>query len=277
MRILLLLICGMLVLSSCARYQYATIASSNMSLTDNQDFVAENDTLLIRYSFNGRNAPVRLWIQNKLDVPVYIDWRQSALIVNDKAISYVPNQVPVVGAIEASGTNWNRSFSSTTASLGAVATLPASMDFIPPHSHITKQPMGLTNRPVRGIPDSIVKHIRVPAGEGGTYLVKQSSFSETSSPIRFRSYLTVSVGEAGAKPAVYEHSFYVSDLQTTSLNPSNFGFNLQQRGNRYFIREQTGFGKAATGFGVVAGVAVISGAAAALHPQNCTCATCHRY
>jgi hypothetical protein len=158
-----------------------------------------------------------------------------------------------------------------------VATLPASMDFIPPHSHITKSPMGVTNRSIEGIPDSAVKKIRVPTGDGGSYMVRQSSFTEDNSPIRFRSYLTISVGEAGARPAVYEHSFYVSELQSTILEPGNFGFNLQQRGNRYYIREETGFGRAATGFGVIAGTAVIEGAAAALHARNCTCNTCRHY
>jgi hypothetical protein len=265
-----------ILFASCSRYQYATISSSNMNLSNNHEFVAENDTLRLVYNFSGRNAPVRLVIENKLNVPVYVDWRQSALIVNDKAISYVPNEVPIIGALNTAGIKWDAVNSSSSGTLNAVATLPASLDFIPPHSRIAKNPMGVTNRAIKSIPDSAVKKIQIPTEEG-SFWAKQSTFTEASSPMRFRSYLTISVGEAGAKPQALEHGFYISELVTTGLGPESFGYIQRNEGNRYYIKETTGFGKAATGFGVIAGTAVVYGAAAALNPNNGNCNNCGNY
>lgn len=272
-----LLLYGMLLLlASCTRYQYATVSSSNTTLNEQHEFVAENDTLLIRYNFLGQNAPVYLYIENKLNVPVYIDWRQSALIVNNKAISYMPSEMPITGDISA--VSWhagNSSLGYTNGTISASASLPKSTDFIPPHAHIKKHPLSVTNRMVKGLPDSSIHRIKMPVSNGGFYNIKRATFSEASSPVRFRSYLTVAVGEAGGRPVAYEHNFYVTELLTTRLSPHQFGYNEQNQGNRYYIKERTGFGKTATGFGVIAGMAVITGATEALVPGSTRCNNCH--
>ena len=59
------------------------------------------------YNFNGINAPINITIQNKLQVPVYIDWQRSALIVNDKAISYVPGELKINGGFHGGSYNPN--------------------------------------------------------------------------------------------------------------------------------------------------------------------------
>lgn len=270
----LLYYASLILLASCTRYQYATISSSNTTLSKDHEFVAENDTLLIRYNFLGRDAPVYLHIENKLNVPVYIDWRQSALIVNDKAVSYVPAEIPLKGMISTYSSN-NRYSSYSLGSLDATASLPPSVDFIPPHSHIEKQPLGVTNRMVRGgQSDTAFKKVKVAAAEGGYYSIRQANYTEANSPVRFRSYLTFMIGEAGSKPLAYEHSFYVNELVNTGLNPQQYRYNLENRGDMYYIREVTGYGKAATGFGVIAGTAIITGAAAALEKNNGNCNNC---
>src|SRR4051812_46882763 len=89
---------ALLLCISCSRYQYATInGSSGITTNDKLEFVAENDSLRLVYNFNGANAPINITIQNKLQKPVYIDWQRSALIVNDKAISYVLSELKIEG------------------------------------------------------------------------------------------------------------------------------------------------------------------------------------
>src|SRR5947209_4687068 len=94
---ILLSVIVILSLTSCSIYQYATIESSTMNKNEKKEFVTENDTLRLVYNFNGINAPINITVQNKLNVPISIDWQRSALIVNDTAISYVPGTVNING------------------------------------------------------------------------------------------------------------------------------------------------------------------------------------
>ena len=255
----------LILLASCKRYQYATVSSTNLTIDDSKQFVAENDTLRLVYNFHGEDAPIYLTIENKLNVPVFINWQQSSLIVNDKAISYKPKNLYVAGDIY---TYRPSRTSYTVDAIDATIALPENSDFIPPHSFITKNPMGLTNQVIKDLPGSTKFHREeMLSVDGEYYSIKKASFTETNSPIRFRSYLTVTVGEATSKPVFYEHIFYVSELITTDLGPQHFGDSFRNRGNRYFVQESTGYGRTMTGFGVIAGTAVVAGAAAALNPN----------
>lgn len=249
----------MLVLCiSCARYQYSTISSAGVAMNDKQEFIAENDSLLILYNFNGANAPIHITIQNKLQVPVYVDWQRSALIVNDKAISYMPSELKIDGGFGGSSYNYGNRGSGYSVSGGhihATASLPPSVDFIPPQSYLTKNPMGVTNKFIESVPDTAFRRVNYQFAEGFLTPVKMANFTEATSPLRFRSYLTLKVGDS-TKSVTYEHSFYLSELITSSYGPETVWLSQAYRGNQFFIREVTGYGKAMTGFGVIAGAAV---------------------
>jgi len=253
------------LLSSCSVYQYATIESSSLNKNDKQEFVTENDTLKLVYNFNGINAPINITVQNKLNVPISIDWQRSALIVNDTAISYVPGTVDIDGSLHGYAYRpYHSSVSSEDANLHATAHLPEQQAFLPPHTLVNKMPMGVTNRILTNVPDSAFHKARFYVAEGLQVQVKYARFTETSAPLRFRSYLTVLVGEQPAKPVVYEHTFYISELINSGQGPENIWFPNVYRGNQYYVRESTGFGNAATGFGVIAGTAIVAGTVEAL-------------
>lgn len=242
---------------SCSRYQYITINSPTIQQNDKQEFVVENDTLSITYNFNGVNAPVNMHIRNKLDKPVYIDWQRSSLIVNDNAISYMSTQVNITGTTNSSGINWSKDFSTSGGTLSATATIPASWQFIPPKSYVTKTPMSVTNEFFTNLPDSVFHQVNRSFNDGTRGFIKQAVFTETNSPLRFKSYLTVMVGgENMPTPVAYEHFFYIANLVRTGIQPGNFiPWNTPKKGNEAYVRETTGFG---TGFGVVAGTAVLA-------------------
>ena len=244
------------LLSSCSRYQYVTISGIDVKKNDDREFLIDNDSLMIKYNFNGFEAPINLTIENKLNVPVYIDWRQSALIVNDRAISYVPNTVPVSGSFDGSAITWGSGNVSTgSGNVQMTATFPDNLGFIPPQSFITKNPMGITNISFDAS-DSVFGRKKVTLPDGSAVVkVRHATFSEKTSPLQFRSYITVRIGEQTATPVSYEQSFYISEIYATGLGPEIFWQNNVARGNQYFVRETTGFGK---GFGIVAGAAVIT-------------------
>jgi hypothetical protein len=246
-------------ISSCSRYQYVTINGSDLKRNDKQEFVEENDSVRIQYNFNGPDAPINLSIENKTDAPIHIDWSRSALIVNDKAISYMSNIVPIEGAFSGSSVGVNHGeYSASSGSIYAKATLPDNLGFIPPRSYINKNPMSVTNQFVVA-PDSVYHNEKITLYGGSLTKVSHASFTEQSSPLRFKSYLTLIFGDQNNRPVAYQGSFYISEIYNSGTDPETFLSGHGERGDQFYVRESTGFGR---GFGVVAGVALLSTAAA---------------
>jgi hypothetical protein len=228
-------------------------------MNDKLEFVSENDSLRLLYNFYGENAPINITIQNKLNVPVYIDWQRSALVVNEKAISYIPAEMLIQGDFYSNSyTAGNRSSSVGQAegSISAIARMPQKMDFIPPQSYITKSPMGVTNKLIENVPDTAYHRVNYTMIDGYSKAVKMATFTEATSPLRFRSYLTLMVGDSTTKPVAVEHTFYVSELITTTNDPQTMWMTSAYRGNQFFVREPTGYGRTMYGFGVIMGNAV---------------------
>lgn len=247
--------------SSCTTYQYMQVSGKDIQQNNRQEFVMENDSIRVKYNFSGLNAPINVEVENKMGVPVYVDWRRSALIVNNKAISYVPNSMPITGSMSASTSTWrvgNTPITSTTVgSFNGSMAIPEDMDFIPPKSYKNKTPLGVTNvfyeQPV-----GETKRARIQLSTHNVASVLKSDYSDSTSPFRFTSYLTLYTEGSLDKPVVYQHSFYISEIMTTILQPHNFRFINDKDGNRFYTSRANGFGKAAGGFGIVAGLALVT-------------------
>lgn len=258
--------------SGCVTYQYMTVNSKNIAANDRREFIMENDSIRVKYNFNGEDAPINVEVQNKMDKPIYVDWSRSALIINEKAISYVPSNVPVSGSVTTTTTNWPRTAgayrnSTSVGDFSGTVGVARDMDFIPPGSYKSKTPLGVTNV---FYPDAREKAKRIPVtlntGYSGTAMVKQ--YADSSSPFRFSSYLTLYTEGAPDKPVVFEHEFFVSEIWTTTLAPHNFRFINDKHGDRFYVRTTNAFGKVAGGFGILAGFALITYAEVKMEEAN---------
>jgi hypothetical protein len=220
---------------SCFHYQYTTISSTNIEKNEKNEFVAENDSLKLVYNFFGHNGPVNITIENKLPVPVYIDWQRSDIIVNGQATSFVPDEMKINGGFQGSSYNFSRSgYGTSSGQVYATASLPPTIGFIPPKALLTKMPMYLTLRYNESPGDTVWHKVKYYPVEGMTVSAKKATFTEASSPFRFRSYITYMVGEPGARPLAYEHSFYVSEILSTGTGPMYMLLNSANQGNQYF-------------------------------------------
>ena len=234
MKILLPFTCLLLLFSSCSTYQYMTISSTTAAKPDDfQDLVIENDSFLVRYNFNGPNAPVNLLIQNKLDQPVYIYWKRSGIIINDQATSYVPNIVPIQGTVSTETVNWSKRSSSSLGNFYAEATLPNHMDFLPPKSFTTKSAL-VSSMNFTYLPDSVYTRIPYKIIDASYRKVNKASFTPDNSPVQFRSYITIITGDSLARPVFYQHYFYISEIINTGMGPENFQFMANRQGDHFY-------------------------------------------
>jgi hypothetical protein len=237
-----------LLLFSCSTYQYTTVSSSNLPMNGLQEFEFENDSVRIIYNFYGQNAPVNITVENKLRVPVFIDWHNSSVIINGRSVSYVPVQMQIEGTTESSSYNpgYGRSgYGASTGNLSAVASLPPSVDFVPPHSYFTRNPIWLTDRFIENVPAEAFQKVRYSVTEGYSIPVKATVFTEGSSPLRFRSYLSLSIGSRDAFPVAYEHSFFVSQVIRSNQGPGTIWRNGEHRGNQFFVMKTSNGGSSA--------------------------------
>jgi len=225
--------------TSCLTYQYIAIKpnSGNSNLTENKEkeFVVENDSIQIVYDFKGDNTPVKIKITNKLDKPLMIDWKRSAMIVNDNAVSYMPDEAKTTGNANTTSVSWTRSWSSSYSSFSSITEIPKDWQLVPPKSFVTYKGMRLTNGFIgSGSGDSAgtVSNVKIKLVNGYMKKAKEISFAEEKSPFRFRSYLTVLTETEGKiVPVAYESGFYVSGLLRPHRGPAqvDYGHSIEAK------------------------------------------------
>lgn len=233
--------------ASCKTYQ-VNVINGEAGVKDDKtgDWVFENDSVKVSYSFNGQNGPVTVGVYNKLEKPVYVDWEKSALIIDDNAISYVPNNIAVNGNVYAvashfyyGNSNWllPTATSYTNANISANISVPKNATYLPPHTRSSISTVYLKDSKIYFTDTAYhVMPLTKTYGDAVTSdPVRSASFTKESSPFKFKSYLTMYVVDGSQTiPATFQHSFYVSRSVITSASPEQYDDFARKRGN-YFI------------------------------------------
>lgn len=238
----------MSLVASCSTYQISTISSTNSTKDDKTGvFYFENDSVKVSYSFYGNHAPVSIKVYNKLDKPLYVDWKRSAAIVGNEAYSYAPGKVNINGSVNALTYHDNLSrsvlgsYSTTSASLIAVAELPKDVAFLPPHAQIANVPLNLISSNFV-VPESSMHKEQATLYDNGSNVktnIKAADFTKENSPLIFRSYLTLYTQNGNEiKPVAYQHEFYVSKVVYTQTEPGLFPQYQAQRGDYFYNTSQ---------------------------------------
>lgn len=242
----LLFIASILLLSSCTQYQYLTVSGENIAKNDKYEFISENDTVKVQYSF-ADNGKVGIVLYNKSSQPLEIDWRKSAVIVDGKAYGYYNPNAAITATVERDSLRWQQKFRRFgdhlyLASVNGSVLIDEPSQFIPPASFIYKEPLVL---PVNGIDnlreEGLKKEsVQLAHDTGGVMSVsyKKAQFARDSSPVRFRSYITLRSGSSGSqKEFTVEHNFYVSEVWKTSSGPDDFPSEAVKRSDRFYLAQ----------------------------------------
>lgn len=258
--------------SSCTTYQYMTVSSNTIGQDVNKDFVMESDSITLRYRFDGHNAPMLLEVENRHSNPIFIDWKRSALILNDQAISFKPGSLSVSGSTYTSASSWyngrihGNNSTTTSSDFSSTVSFPGEMEFIPPGSRFSEVPLSITSRLYTGSPGEFKKkNLTLTTGYSGA--VNQALYEEDNSPLRFTSYLTLVVEGEQEKRVVFEHSFYVSEILKTGLAPHNFKFINRRDGDHFYVSKVSQGGETA-GWILLAGVVIGATAAGYNYADN---------
>jgi hypothetical protein len=222
---LLVLVC--VWCTGCSTYQYATVSSS-LSNQNSEAFTAENDSVKIVYAFSGQDGPVEISIYNKLQIPLYVDWSQSALIVDNNRKSYVNKNSTINAELNGTETRWMNSTTQNGTLKGTITSHEVS-GFIPPQAWARESQLTLKSDFFKFPNQTTGKEMKRVSG----VIVKSVSYSREHSPFSFRSYITISTQADFSAPLHFDHEFWVSEITQTQSAPRNFPI----QANRFYIKK----------------------------------------
>jgi hypothetical protein len=211
--------------TSCYTYQYFTLKNDHLQQNNKHEFVLENDTLKITYNFNGKDCPVVISLFNKASKPLLIDWKKSAVIVNDTAISLYSNAYQING--QETGARFGHVYS---ANLSGKVVGHEETAFIPPNASITRSLITLTVQPIEI--NEFGSQKKVGNINQTSIKFQEKEFASQNTPFQFRNYLTFKF-QGEEKEFNIENSFYVSNVKFTMASPPVVG---DTSGNTFYIK-----------------------------------------
>ncbi|MEZ0486031.1 hypothetical protein [Fibrella aquatica] len=222
MKTLIISFCALLILSGCAvnKSQLITLSSDNLTTSPDQGFVYDTDTLRLSYQFFSERGVMHLTIENKLNKPLYVDWKRSAFIIGQNKLDYWYD-VAAVNLYGAAYTNTyaryfrNWSTSNSTIALNGQISKENSVDFIPPGTKLTKDQFVLIPGPALVLPGQYSTE-RVASTDSLNRKpvdVQTYQYTPDTSPLKFRNYLTLSTDKEFKNELVLDSKFWASGVQ----------------------------------------------------------------
>jgi hypothetical protein len=249
LRFTLVSILFLLLFSSCKKYQYLSVVGDvyNEKIMENQ---IETDSLIINYSFNGPDCPVKITVYNKLNQPIYVDWSKSSVILGGQRFSYWTDATSIKMNTESTEIKWNRIVSTASSNTNGVMVRNERISFIPPNSNVIYSPISIKSSWIELDP-SYGKKGDVPCNYesmNGLFYY----YAKENTPFEFRSFITLSTNEQFTNPRFFDSNFWVNEIMITKAGPNEL---LNFMPSQFYNSKPTGFG----GFigGVVLSAAIV--------------------
>lgn len=263
-----------LLSTSCtSTYFYSTLetTSYNVEKVENGDFLYENDSLWIAHCFKGEDAPIQITIFNKMNIPLYVDWSKSALILGNVAHSYAGEQTQISSSSESTTYHnpyWGTShtYTNTDASIQS----PQYVNVIPPQTMITKNALRLSAQ-FDEIKKNEYSKGKLVDKDGMIANIGRITYNLDNSPLKFGSYISIY-----AKPDEihsYTTNFYVTNLIKTKVSPKSLPADMAERGDTFYQHKRPNN----TGWEILGATAIVAGAVAVevmVHKDD-NCYHCH--
>ena len=207
-------------------YQVVDTASSNtvLSKVNGQEyFVYENDTLKITYSFWASRGVMSFKIFNKLNMPIYIDWRKSSFINDSDKINYWDDDITRTSTARYEGSSIYHRYAyrgpylsgliGVTRTSGQVESKKERVTFIPPKSNYFRSSFHLLND-IHYVINKTDNVKVVPRSDNPkrTTKVYAMTFTRETTPFLFRNFITYSTTEAFSNEYYVDNEFYVKSI-----------------------------------------------------------------
>ncbi len=181
--------------------------------TDGNAFSFENDTLKITYYFWAEHGTLSYTVFNKLNVPLYIDWKKSSYVKNSEKLDYWIDITTTNGVTKGHvtstyyGTVYGKSYNNST------TVKPQQIVFIAPKSSISKDQFIIATFPKVDF-DNNAQYIESKRTDQPkkSIQLKYMDYNEGNSILVFRNFLTVSTSDRFDKETYIDNGFYISRI-----------------------------------------------------------------
>lgn len=215
--------------SSCITYQHVSL-SGNVGQNEQAEFVEENDSIKMVYSFNGHSGPITMEITNKLNKPLYVDWRKSALIINGQSFTLWKDEASLSANVSSYSALQDDQTIQTSGNMQGSIAKNDKVSFIPPqakivvHSYILFDGLFMT-------PDQQGEKLIFFTALDERRKAMKYTFSRENSPFTFRIYLSMSMNDDFKSPFHLDNTFWVSSYVNTRVELDAFNVYL---GNQFY-------------------------------------------
>jgi len=228
MKLILFLSLSLFLFSCKPSYIFETNSTKPSVIKDDKGFYTyENDTLKIVYTFWAKSGVLAFSFYNKLNVPLYINWKRSSFVYNENKQDFwreeaitKRTEVKVKRGLAQSGVANNAILPLVTLSSSAsllagndVTVIPEKITFLAPKSYIFKAKFSLFTNDWSNLQNGWNKGIlQNPSNQKDQIKIKYLLLKEAESPINFRNFITISTTEDFIKESYIDNQFYVSKI-----------------------------------------------------------------
>ncbi|MGF7218365.1 hypothetical protein GGR92_004542 [Spirosoma lacussanchae] len=200
-------------LSACTpQAQVVTLRGSNVQPAAD-GFVLDTDTLTLRYSFSSERGQMVVSLVNKLDRPLYVDWKRSSFIIGEDKMDYWTD---VADVNLATSSYTSRYWRYTVGSVAGTISKDDAVSFIPPRTRLEKRrfvvvPNGALR--LTGTPTVRNERANWNPERKKPIDVAVYTYEPSESPLRFRNYLTLSTDKDFRTEFHLDTSFWAAGVE----------------------------------------------------------------
>jgi len=238
-------------LIGCKSYIQVFETKTTNTISEGEYYVYENDTIKITYAFWTKKGIVSFAVYNKLNVPIYIDWKKSSYIDNSNKLNYwvdeeISKSALYYGSYFYDGPLLKPGFT-VSESIGSVSASKVKIEritFIPPRSNYYRSqfyllPLDYYKFDLDIPPKEVVRNGKKKK-KTKLYIDK---FTKEDSPLVFRNFIAFSLTEDFNSEFYVDNEFYLSKM--TEMDYRHFKYlGKNKEGRQIYLRpykKQTSF------------------------------------
>ncbi len=219
---ILFLLAATIFMSACSEGDYTQLVfikptSDGITKSSDGNYIFENEDIKISYTFWAEHGILGFEVYNKTDHPLYIDWKKSSMINDNKQFLYFTDKTSsnFVAYGKGYSTKWTRDFNTSKSETHGAETVVKEerISFISPHSYINKAFYNLTANIYFDISRKKTEEKNV---HGVHIYISKSDFA-----IQFRNYLSYSDNENFSTEKHIDNGFEIDKIYT--MKTKDFG------------------------------------------------------
>jgi len=245
-----LIIFAAITLTSCSTFVHVIETKSNNVRFDGTHYSFENDSVKISYNFWANKGIVSFSVFNKLEKPLYIDWKKSSFIVNTTKFDYwideeISKSVEFYGSYFYRGTPLRPGQFNFSETVGVSTTSTIRIEritFVPPRTNYDRAQFFIfpNNYNTRlNVNSKSIEVSRNDKPKKKTTIYIANFFSENS-PLFFRNFLTFSFSESFNEEFYVDNSFHISEIKEVDKRHFQQYVYDPTRTGKFFLRDEFG-------------------------------------